>query len=308
MKRRRFIKIMASATACCALPSLAFASTQNSNQWHGVALGAKASLYIDHPDASRLIKLAHNEILRLEKTFSLYLNTSVISQLNRKGYVEEVPFELLELLSLAQQVHNATNGYFDPTIQPVWQLYAQRAMQGRRPTSEEISAVHNLVGFESVEFNAQRVAFQKPGMALTFNGIAQGFIADKVKKLLVEEGLENALIETGEIYALGHKAGSKPWRVGISNGGAKPVETIALSNQAVATSSPNATLFSEQAGAGHILNPQNCMPGDKWQLISVTDSSAAIADALSTALCLMDEQSTQKALEHFPNARLVVQS
>lgn len=47
--------------------------------------------------------------------------------------------------------------------------------------------------------SAGRIAFARPGMTLTLNGVAQGDVADLVAALLAAEGLEDALIDTGEI-------------------------------------------------------------------------------------------------------------
>ena len=137
-------------------------------------------------------------------------------------------------------------------------------------------------------------------MQLTFNGIAQGHAADRVAALMRDEGFTDVLIDMGEIAALGQRPAGGGWTVGI----AKPDGTITghatLSDRAMATSSPTGTLIGQ--GLPHILSPKGGSP--LWSIASVSAPRAALADALSTAFCLMDRSAIDAALAQFPDARL----
>jgi FAD:protein FMN transferase len=138
-------------------------------------------------------------------------------------------------------------------------------------------------------------------MALTLNGVAQGFIADKVADLLAAEGLTDILINTGEFRALGQLPGAAGWPVKLTTGG-----EVSLVSRALATSSPLGTFFDRDGTVGHILSPLDGMPAiATWSSVSISAASAALADALSTAACLMpDRVAIQASLANFQDARI----
>ncbi len=283
--RRRFIAISAGLFATCGAAS----ANTKSVEWHGVALGAEARLQIygvSQARGQRLVSLARAEIERLENIFSLYRIDSALSRLNRDGLLMSPPAELLALLSMSRGIHAATGGRFDPTIQPLWTLYAASA--GRPPPSQ-IREVHKRVGFAKVELTASAIRFADHGMALSLNGIAQGFITDRVVSRLQAEGLENAIVNIGEVSAMGHDPAGNPWQVGLAEtGGQKPKEYVSLTNRSIATSAPGGTTFDGKIS--HIINPLTGMAvRSPWQRISVIHKSAAHADGLSTALVMMNE-------------------
>src|SRR5690606_25295461 len=120
--RRRLMTISA---ALAVLPAAARAEGGTARQWTGQALGARASIRLDHPDGAAIAARVMAEIGRLEDILSLYRPGSALSRLNREGRLAAPPFELLECLSLAGAVHRASGGRFDPTVQPLWALWAE---------------------------------------------------------------------------------------------------------------------------------------------------------------------------------------
>ncbi|UDF32153.1 UNVERIFIED_ORG: FAD:protein FMN transferase (plasmid) [Roseateles sp. XES5] len=295
--RRRLITISA---ALAVLPAVARATTGTTRQWTGQALGARASIRLDHPDGEAIAARVMAEINRLEDILSLYRPESALSRLNREGRLAAPPFELLDCLSLAGAVHHASAGRFDPTIQPLWALWAEAAAGGRRPDAAAIETARRKVGWGGVELDAAAIIL-RPGMALTLNGIGQGYVADRVAALLEAEGLTDILIDTGELRALGGKPGGGEWPVRLETG-----QRLALRQRALATSAPLGTTFDQTGKDGHILDPATGRPGrSNWRAISISAPSAAIADALATAACLMPERQTILAMtERFDGARL----
>lgn len=293
--RRRFLAISA---ASIAFPGGVRA--QPVHVWQGTALGARAALHLAHPDAKAICARVTGEISRLEDIFSLYRPDSALSQLNRAGTLQDPPFELLECLSLAGAVHAASGGRFDPTIQPLWASYAEASALGKLPDDRALAKARALKGWANVSLDSEMIAL-RPGMALTLNGIAQGYVADRVASMLTAEGLTDILIDTGEIRALGGRPDGRAWRVQLAAGG-----DVSLSNRALATSAPLGTTFDEDAKVGHILDPDADLPTrSNWREITVSAGSAALADALSTASCLFQNRSQIEAfLTEFTDARL----
>ena len=300
--RRRFLAISAAAGLAWGAPVRAGAF-----RWRGVALGAPASITLaglDRGAAAGLAGRVEAEISRLEGLFSLYRVDSELSRLNRFGRLEHPSHEMLELLDLARLVNKTTGGAFDPTVQPFWRLHARAAGEMRAPTPAEMRAALLASGWRHVRVEAGLVRFRRPGMALTLNGIAQGYIADRIAGLLRAQGLVDVLVDTGEIRALGRRADGTPWRAGIIMPDGTPVARKALSDRSLATSAPHATLLDAERGAGHILDPETGNPAAHWRLVSVSAPRAALADALSTAFCLMDRPAIEAALARHSGAAL----
>lgn len=297
LTRRRLIAISA---ALAVLPAAARAGTGTAHLWTGQALGARASIRIDHPDGAAIAARVMAEIDRLENILSLYRPNSALSRLNAEGHLAEPPFELLECLSLAGAVHAASAGRFDPTVQPFWALWAEAAVRGERPSEKAVKAVLKKTGWQKVTLDAGVITL-RPGMALTLNGIGQGYVADKVATLLEAAGLTDILIDTGEFRALGGEPRGGDWPVRLETG-----ERVALRQRALATSAPLGTTFDQAGHDGHIIDPATGMPAPaKWRAISISAPSAAIADALATAACLMPDTGTILAmLDRFDGARL----
>lgn len=295
--RRRFLTIAAGALAALSAPPAA----AQLHRWRGVALGAEASITLAHPEAEAITARALAEIARLEDVFSLYRAGSALSRLNAAGRLEAPPFELLECLALCGRVHAATGGRFDPTVQPLWAAHAEAHAAGRAPAPDEIAAALARTGWEGVAFDSAAVTL-RPGMALTLNGIAQGFIADRVAAMLEAEGLTGILIDTGELRALGGNPEGGAWPVTLAGTERK----VMLETRALASSSPLGTVFDAEGRAGHILDPSTGRPAPPvWRLVSISARHAALADALSTAACLIpDRAGIEAALADFPDARL----
>lgn len=293
LSRRRFLAI--SAACCLPVPALA----QELHVATGQALGARVTLRLSHPDAAAIAARVLAEISRLEQVFSLYRTNSALMRLNASGTLEVPPFELLECLTLAGAVHAASGGLFDPTVQPLWALYAETAVQGRLPTEDERKAALARTGWQNLRIGPDRIALA-PGMALTLNGIAQGYIADRVAALLEAEGLADILIDTGEFRALGGDPRGGDWPVHLAEGG-----QVGLRGRALATSSPLGTTFDAAGRVGHILDPRTGTPAvPVWRAVSISAPSAALADALSTAACLMEVKAGIETLcEKFAETR-----
>ncbi|WP_205421300.1 FAD:protein FMN transferase [Rhizobium terrae] len=295
--RRRLITISA---ALAMLPAAVHATMRTSRLWTGQALGARVSIRISHPDGDAIGRRVMAEINRLEDILSLYRPNSSLAMLNREGQLAHPPFELLECMSLAGGVHAASGGRFDPTIQPLWALWVEAAVHGKRPDAKAIEQAIRNVGWHMVELNAAGITL-KHGMALSLNGIGQGYVADRVAALLEAEGLNNILIDTGELRALGGQPEGGGWPVVLKTG-----ESLNLRQRALASSAPLGTTFDEGGEYGHILDPATGMPIPvRWDTVSISAPSAAVADALATAACLMpDVGSIEAMLRGFAGARL----
>lgn len=302
--RRRVLTIAAATTATIILPQhmRAHATASGLKQWRGVALGADASITLaDHPRADAIIASSLAEISRLEAIFSLHHPGSALVRLNTDGRLDAPPFELLECLSLAGAVHDATDGRFDPTIQPLWAMHAERFSNGLHV---DVDAARGRVGWSKLTFDAGAIELAED-MQLTLNGIAQGYIADRVADMLRAQGLTNILINTGEFFANGTQPNGQPWPISLDDGEQLHPEAVSLQNGALASSAPGSITFDASGQVSHIIDPRTGYPTlSPWKLVSVLAPKAGLADALSTAFCLMDADEIDACLQAFPGASL----
>ena len=297
INRRRFIAISAAAAGLPVLPIAARAAPPPLLRvWTGAALGANATLQIHHPDpatADILIARALAEVQRLERVLSLYDEHSALCRLNRMGSLDDPPLDLVRVLAEAEQYHRLTSGAFDITVQPLWDLYAahfsRRDPDPAGPSSSAVAVALARVGQAALEVAPGRVAFARPGMAVTLNGIGQGYITDRIVELLRAAGVEHALVDMGETRALGAHPSGEPWRVGIEDPEipAQVAERVQLRDRAIATSGGYGTQFDSAGRFNHIFDPTNGHTSSRYLAVSTIASTATEADALSTAFCLM---------------------
>lgn len=288
-QRRRILQIAASMPLV-GLTARAQAAAPVA-RWQGVALGASSQIVVSGLSAEQAAPLfaqVRDEIARLEGIFSLYQGQSAVSVLNRTGRLAHPAPDLLEVLSLSRAVWAASFGAFDPSVQPLWRARAFGEI-------EEIPAGD----FSDIVFSTHGVNL-KPGMALTFNGIAQGYITDRIAGLLRAQGLTDLVVNAGEQRAIGQRPGGGAWRAGVADPAGSVVARLSLRDRALATSSPDGTLLPD--GQGHIIDARSGASTRAWQTVSVTHESAAVADALSTAACCLTRPETEAMLQHFPKA------
>jgi len=298
--RRRAIHLMAAAAGGLGLAALAgraFATkTAALARWRGTALGAEASIALYHPDpetAQRLIAASVAEVRRLEGVFSLYRADSALSRLNRQGALDAPPMELVQLMATAQGFAALTGGAFDPTVQPLWELYARhfRAADAdpAGPGRAAVARARARVDYRAVEVESTRIAFARPGMAATLNGIAQGFITDRVADLLRAGGMAHVLLDLGEVRGLGDHPSGRPWRVGIEDpfDRRRIARRLDLVDRAVASSAASGTVFEPSGRVHHLFDPRSGRSANHFAGVTVIAATATEADALSTALFVM---------------------
>ncbi|WP_417463841.1 FAD:protein FMN transferase [Kordiimonas sp.] len=255
-------------------------------------MGAEAELSLYHEDegtARDAIERVVAEARRLERIFSLYHPSSKLIELNANGALASPPPEMVDLLEQSRGFWKATGGTFDPTVQPLFEHYADRFSSLGSAKKQPLVQVLDRVGFENVTYTDELVSFKKPGMALTLNGIAQGYITDRVHDMLKAAGFKSALVNMGEYRALGTKSDGALWRIGIADA-KKPwqlFDTLEVSGGAIATSAPSGATFDADGQHHHLLHPLLGTSPSYYRSVTVKAPSATCADALSTAFSIM---------------------
>ncbi len=291
------------------LPSLYAASKQTAKATRSAkALGSSVTITLFHETEARAktaLDAAFKELEQVESLLSIYRSSSQVRILNRHRILQGPQHRSLKtVLRHAQSVARATNGAFDVTVQPLWELFARAKKAGRTPTSEEVKAARSLVDWRDLVVANDEVYFKRRGMALTLNGIAQGFAADRVTAVLRKAGVKHALVDTGEINALGAKPEGVGWKVGIKHPRKEDsyLALAKLEGRCLATSGDYATTFTPNFKTHHIFDPRTGQSPKTLSSVSVVARSGMEADALSTAIFVLGPKHGLALVEKTPEA------
>jgi FAD:protein FMN transferase len=291
MNRQRFLRMTLGLGALARL-GRAVAADTGALRWQRRVLlgfGTTLSLQVAHEDERRIehaLDAAVAMLRRIEAQMSLFDPDSALSRLNRDGVLHAPPAELLELLQIAKAVSRASDGAFDVTVQPLWQVFAAAQRDGRLPEARDVERARALVAWQSLELSPHRLCLRRPGMAVTLNGIAQGHAADRVRQVLAGHGIRHALVDAGEFAMLGRNADGKRWTLGIADPRPEAALLARLSadGRCVATSADNATSFSADHRHHHIFDPRTGYSPPALAGVTVAAASGAIADALTKVI------------------------
>ena len=283
--------------------------------WRGQVLDAVSELTLWHNDANfaqaTLFKV-RAEIGRLERIFSLYIPESEISRLNAAGRLEKPSPDLRALVEESLRLSRLSDGAYDISVQPLWRLYEAHFWSHKHVEPDIVARAHDvaraLVDFRAIENVPNRIAFARPGMGMTLNSIAQGYITDQIADMLHNEGFESAVVDLGEFRTLGRHPDGRPWRMAIGERGGAGTEgpTVELENMALAVSAGYGTTFEPSGRFHHIFDPHSGESANRVLNAAVIGPRATVADGLATALCVVGEAQAPKLLAAYPRTRAIL--
>jgi thiamine biosynthesis lipoprotein len=296
LTRRRALTILALGVGAAAFG----ASRASADfEWRGEAMGAQVRLLFageGNVAPQIAVEAILEEIERLERIFSLSRETSELSILNRRGRLDAPSPDLVAVLNLCARAHRATGGLFDPTVQPLWNLYVDwysSDLDRTPPDGPAFAEARERVGFDRVAFDSDGISL-RAGTSMTLNGVAQGYVTDRGVDLLKRFGFSRVLVDLGEMRALGRPAKGL-WKIDLPEGGG----TIGLQGGSLATSAGSGTVFAHN-GDHHLFDPRTGRPARCWRWLTVHAGSAIVADALSTGLYIASRAEIAPMIRAFP--------
>jgi thiamine biosynthesis lipoprotein len=284
--------------------------TQLSGETQGTTYHIK--MVLDRPEWKvEEIKAEVEKIFQqVDETLSNWREDSEISQINRQQTTEWLPVsvEIVKLVTIGKDIHTRTQGCYDLTVKPIFDLWGFSKHENRVPEQAEIDQVLGMVGMDKLELDAEhhRIRKQHPGLRIDLSSIAQGYTVAEVAKRLETRGIQNYLAEIGgEMKVKGHKADGSLWRVAIE----KPtpfkrevqrILDIHQQNGTAIMTSGTYRNFFESGGQvySHILDPHTGRPVNHHLLsVTVLHEDPTLADAWSTALLCVGEVEGRKIAE-----------
>ena len=259
--------------------------------------------------ADHAIGLAFAEMDRLARLFNRYDPTSPIGVLNAEGRVDGLPDEVVDVLDQSRRFHALSGGTFDITVKPVVDLFRDHfGRLGAPPPDEEIEKHLTLVDAQGVRVDGRTATLARPGMGVTLDGIAKGYIIDSCARVLEKAGVAHGLINAGgDIQAIGTKADGRGWTVAIRNPqGGRHVDEIRLTHGGVATSGDYEVYFDREKLWHHIVTPWTGRSPITCSSVTIRTDVNTRADALSTAVFVMGPKDGVHFADRVPGIECLV--
>lgn len=251
----------------------------------------------------------------IEGRISRWKPGSQASEVNRRAAESPVRIspDFMEMLRIARTVSDETGGAFDVSVMPLIALWKEAAQANALPEDAAVAAAKGLVGMDRVVLDpkASTVAFKEAGMALDFGAIGKGFALDKAAEAIKRHGITTALLHggTSSIVAIGAPPGTTGWSVGIRDphDETQLLDDFRIADHALSTSAQGRPIVVDGEELGHIIDPKTGRPAHSDVLsATVIAPTAALADALSTAVFVMGVERTKVYCQDHPDAVVMV--
>jgi thiamine biosynthesis lipoprotein len=269
-------------------------------------------------DTERLQQEIEAEFLRIDKLMSNYRPDSVIEQFNanQTSLSVEVGKEIVSLVNAARKVSEASNGCYDLTVKPLFQLWGFNKDTFNKPSGLDIDNALKDTGLEYLSAPTQTQLQKKlPQLSIDLSSIAQGYSVSRIAEVVEKIGITNYLVEIGgEMQTRGHKPDGSSWRIAIERPlpGDRAVHKVIDIKQddsiAIMTSGTYRHYFDEQGQRySHIIDARTGNPVTHSTLsVTVLHDDPTQADAWSTALLCLGAKEGKRVAKEYGLAALFI--
>lgn len=314
MKTRK--RLSSVLMTCCLMINLIFSLTGCGNEEPisktGFYFDTVITITLYHASEASYIDDCFAMADHYEKLFSNTIPDSDISKINQSGETPvAVSDETVELLQIGLDYSEKSQGRFDITIGKLSSLWDFSNNQGTVPGQDLIRDAKNTIDYHNVNIDGNMVSLTNPDTMLDLGGIAKGYIADKMKEHLMDQGVSEGIINLGgNVLVIGDKEDHSGYTIGIQYPFAETGEAIAsmkLHDQTIVSSGVYERYFyADDRLYHHLLDPSTGYPYEN-ELLSVTvicDHSVD-GDALSTTLFAMGLEDGMDYVESLPDTEAV---
>jgi thiamine biosynthesis lipoprotein len=264
-------------------------------------------------EANRYLDAGVEEIIRLENLLTEFDENSETSLINRFAGVAPVTVgeETYHLIDRCIRLSVLTQGAFDITVGGLKKLYQFNNGAAVFPENSILKHALSNSGYHRLEIlQGQQIFLNRKGMRLSFNAIGKGYAADCVKKNWQEAGILNGVINaSGDLTAMGTNAHSESWKIGIADP-ENPEQILCylpVENASVATSGNYEQYFiKDGVRYGHTINPRTGFPVTGIKSVSIVGPSAALCDALATAVYVMGTEIGMHLVNQLPGTHCLI--
>jgi thiamine biosynthesis lipoprotein len=272
------------------------------------------SIY-DKYDESILDK-AFDRITEIERKMTVNnAETSEIIALNNASGKNEVKLssDTFFVVEKGRQYSEQSHGRFDITVGPVVKLWNINTEYAAVPEKGKLAEAITLVDYQKLHLNKESLTakLEVSGMKVDLGAIAKGYAADEAARVLIENGVQHAIINLGgNIMTVGGNPNGKPWKIGVQdpfNPRGDFLGLIPVQNQTVVTSGIYERYFEEGGKKyHHILDPATGYPTDNnlYSVSIITDKSVD-GDGLSTTSLLLGLEEGLKLIESLDHVEAI---
>jgi thiamine biosynthesis lipoprotein len=265
--------------------------------------------YEDKFYAQQAAQAAFDEVDRLERDLSRFLENSDVARINNLPALRPLPLSLdtFECLRISAEMSRETGGAFDVTVGLLVDCWRDEEKKPRTPTPEELQSAREHTGMHLISFDepTHAIALATSPVRVDLGGIGKGYAVDKMAGMLREWSIDRALIHGGfsSVLSLDAPHGTGGWPVTLSHPLDRRRTLVRLELEHVAVSG------SGVEKGPHIIDPRRGEPVRSKIAAWSIASDAARADALSTAFMLMTPDETASYCAQHPRVRalLIVQ-
>lgn len=260
------------------------------------------------------LRLAQVEIERIERLISSWdpdSETSIINT-NAGEQVTKVSVELFNLIERTIKISDLTNGAFDisfSSIDPIW-IFDGRTMNA--PDSAQIAASVKLINYKNIvlDRNNLTVFLREKGMKIGFGAIGKGYAANKAKKVMMDHGIANGLINAGgDLIAWGVQENGDAWQIGIADP-KKEQEYIAWLNineiSVVTSGNYEKYVIIDGKKFGHIIDPKTGWPVEGIRSVTLVSPDAELSDALATSVFVLGIEEGLRLVNGIKNVECLI--
>lgn len=227
-----------------------------------------------------------------ENILSKTIEGSEVYKLNHRPKDQQtitVSDDIKNLITRAEYLSKISGGGFDITIEPLSSLWDFTSQNPVIPPENEIKEDVKKVDYQNLKLEGNSLTFLSPHTTLDFGGVAKGYIADRLKDYLKEQGVKSAIINLGgNVLCVGEKPDGTPFKVGLQKPFAdrnETIETLNINDMSVVSSGVYERHFiKDGVNYHHLLDPKTGYPYRNG-LVSVTiiTKISGDADGLTTA-------------------------
>lgn len=282
-------------------------------------MGTEFRIVLYAPDeafASLAARAAFDRIAELDGILSDYAAGSELNRLSAgsgQGAAVTVSDDLWRVLERSLALSRESGGAFDITVGPIVRLWRRATSQRELPKPRRLETALEATGHEHVVLDPEKqsVLLERPGMRLDVGGIAKGYAAAEALAVLKKLGISRALVDAGGDMALGAPPpGRAGWRIALAPFEGEARETdryVELRDCGVATSG-DTYRYVEIDGIrySHIVDPRTGFGLTTHSSITVIAPDATTADALASALSVMEPARGLELIEQRPGVRALV--
>lgn len=273
-----------------------------------ILMGTVVEISVHGADPGRLeaaVSAAFAEMARIERLMRPAGEGSDVARLSAAPQGTEVAPETAEVIALGLQVAALSGGAFDMGLGRLKGLWGIESEAPRVPAPEEVRQALTGTGPDGLRLDGLRVEKATATLAVDLGAIAKGYAIDRAAEVLRKAGIDSAAINAGgDIRLIGGHSG-RPWRIAIQHprDADRQLATLELTDVAVVTSGDYERFFElDGVRYHHIFDPRTGYPAGLCQSVTIVTPSAALADALSTAVFVLGPEAGLALLQHFPEA------